>query len=188
MSYLRIIQYSLLVFFMVSGCAGLDDFLEVPLGEPLVLFHCDAYQSNNDTIVLIGTENPYIYEGLQSITLRFYLTNDNDDFSIIHGSSKKVSSFLPFTRIDAESAVHFEREFPELKGLIVFGLYLQDMKVDEKRLAHYKTLEDGKPRYISKRNAEMINNREILFITRKVDEKQTPLYKKLVANTFLLKR
>jgi len=133
MPYRRIVQYSLLVLSILSGCASLDDYLEIPLEqEPLVLFHCDAYQSNSDTLVLIGIKNPDVYKGIQTITLWFYLKNDNDAISIIHGSSKSVSSFLPFTRINAGTAVHFEKDFPELKELLVFGLYLEGMKVDEK--------------------------------------------------------
>jgi hypothetical protein len=189
MHYRRIVQYSLLVLFIVSGCAGMDDFLEVTLEqEPLVLFHCDAYQANSDTLVLIGIKTPDIYNGIQSTTLRFYLKNDNDALSIIHGSSKDVSTFLPFARIDTRTAVNFDRDFPELKELRVFGLYLQGMKVDEKKLELYKTLQDGSYRNISMRNAQMVNDREVFFISREVDKKQSRFYKKLVANTFSLKR
>ena len=166
----------------------MDDFLEIPLEESLVLFNCNAYQSNGDTLVLIGTKNPEIYDKLRSVSLRFYLKNDNDTFSIIHDSGKNVSSFLPFAKIDTETAVNFERDFPELKGLIVFGLYLQGMKIDEKELARYKAMKDGTYRNISMRNAQMINDREILFISREVDKEQSSFYKKLAANTFSLKR
>jgi hypothetical protein len=189
MPYCRIVQYSLLVLFIVSGCTGLDDFLEVSLEqEPLVLFHCDMYQTNSDTLVLIGIENPDIYNGLQSVTLRFYLKTDKDAISIIHGSTKNVSSFLPFARIDTENAVNFDRDFLELKELRVFGLYLQGMKVDEKESELYKALKDGSYRNISMRNAQMVNDMEILFMSRKIDKKQSRFYKKLVANTFSLKR
>lgn len=129
----RIIQYSLLVVFIVSGCASLDDFLEIHLEEqePLVLFPFDAYQAEINSLVLIGIENPDIDEGMQSITLRFYLRNENNALSIIHGNGKNISSFLPFARIDAETALQFNKDFPELKDLTVFGLFLQGMKVDK---------------------------------------------------------
>jgi len=188
MPYSRIIQYSLLVLFIVSGCVGMDDFLEVNLEDPLVLFPCNAHQTNSDTLVLIGIKNPNVYHELQSIQMRFYLENNNDTLSIIHGNGKKVSRFLPFSRIDAEAAVHFKKDFPELKELVVFGLYLQGMKIDENKLKRYKALKDGMYRNISMRNAEMINDRGILFISSEVDEKQSSSFKKLVANTFIFKR
>lgn len=166
----------------------MDDYLEIPLEEPLVLFKCAAYQSNRDTLVLIGTKDPGIYDKLRSTTLRFYLMNDSNAVSIIHNSGKKVSSYLPFARIDTETAANFDRDFPELKGLKVFGLYLQKMKIDAKELENYKTLKDGTYRNISTRNAQMINDREILFISREVDTMQSAFYKKLAANTFSLKR
>ena len=189
MPYRRIVQYSMLVLIIVSGCASMDDFLEIPLEEqdPLVLFHCHAYQANSNTLVLIGIDNPDIYDGLQSITLQFYLKNDNDSLSIIQVGNENVSSFLPFIKINAETAAQFDREFPELKELKVFGLYLQGMKVDENKLQLYKTLEDGIYRNITMRNAQMINNREILFISRELDQQQSRFYKKLVANSFSLK-
>jgi hypothetical protein len=189
MPYRRIVQYSLLILFIVSGCAGVDDFLEINLEkEPLVLFHFDLHQTNIDTLMLIGIENPDVYNDIKTVTLRFYLKNDNDAISIIHDSSKNVSSFLPFARIKAETTIDFDRDFPELKELNVFGLYLQGMKVDEKELENYKALEDGSYRYISTRTAQIINDREILLISRVVDNKQSVFYKKLIANTFSLNR
>ncbi|UCE72233.1 MAG: hypothetical protein JSU99_02690, partial [Nitrospiraceae bacterium] len=73
----RIAQISLSIIIIVSGCAGLDDYLEIPLEEqaPMVLFHCDAYRADSNSLVLIGIENPDVYKGLQSISLRFYLKN-----------------------------------------------------------------------------------------------------------------
>ena len=188
MTYHRIVQYCLIILFIVSGCAGLDDFIEISLEDPLVLFHGDTYQHNSDTLVLIGIKDPKLYDGLQSITMRFYLKNDNDELSIIHDSGKKVSRFLPFARIKAETAVDFNKDFPELKELTVFGLYLQGMKMDEKELERFKVLEDGTYRNISMRNAQMINDRQILIISREVDNKRSRSYKKLVDNTFILKR
>ena len=190
MPYRRIVQLSLLVLFILTGCAGMDDFLETALDEKesLVLFHCDAYQTNNDTLVLLGIKNPDIYKGLQSIALRFYLKNDNDAISINHDSSKNVNNFLPFVRINSKTTANFDKDFPELNGLKVFGLYLKGMKVDEKALEHYNAMKDGRYRNITTPNADMINNRRILFIAHKVNENQSRFYKKLVDNTFSLKR
>ncbi len=188
MTYRRIVNFSLIVLFIVSGCAGLDDFIEIPLEGPLVLFHCDTHRNNSDTLVLIGIKDPNIYEGLQSIPMRFYLKNNNNELSIINGSSKKVSSFLPFARINAETAVKFNKDLPELKGMTVFGLYLQGMKMDGKELEHFKALKDGTYRNISKRNAQMINHRGILFVSSEVDIKQSLSYKKLLDNTFTVKQ
>ena len=55
----RIVQISLIIIFIVSGCAGLDDYLEIPLEEqePMVLFHCNAYRADSNSLVLIGIEN-----------------------------------------------------------------------------------------------------------------------------------
>ena len=185
----RIVQISLIIIFILSGCAGLDDYLEIPLEEqePMVLFHCDAYRADSNSLVLIGIENPDVYKGLQSISLRFYLKNENEALSIIHGSSKKLSSFLPFTRLNGEAAAHVDQDFPELKELAVFGLFLQGMKVDENQLQSYTALEDATYRNITIRNAEMISDRELRFIIRELDRQQSPYYKKLIANTFSLK-
>ena len=188
MPYLRIVQCSLLVLFVVSGCAGMDDFLEIPLEqEPLVLFHCDMYQTDSDTLVLIGIENPDIYNGLESITLRFYLKNDNRSLSIINDSDKSVTNFLPFERINAATDVNFDRDFPELKEMVVFGVYLEGMHIEENELEMYQALEDGNYRNISMRNAKMINDRNIFFISHEVDKQQSKFYKKLVDDTFSLK-
>ena len=187
MPYLRIVQYSLLVFFIVSGCASMDDFLEIPLEqEPLVLFHCDMYQTDSDTLVLIGIENPDIYNGLESTTLRFYLKNDNKELSIIDDSNKSVTNFLPFAKINATTDVDFDRDFPELKEMIIFGLYLQGMELEGNELELYQALEDGNYRNISMRNAKMINDRKIFIISHEVDKKQSQFYKKLAVDTFSL--
>ena len=144
------------------------------------------YQTNSDTLVLLGIKNPYIFKGVLAITLQFYLKNDNDAISINHDGSNNVNNFLSFIRINSKTADNFYSDFPELKELQVFGLYLQGMKVDEKELELYKALEDGGYRNITTPNADMINKREILFISREVNKNQSRFYKKLVDNTFSL--
>ena len=76
------------------------------------------------------------------------------------------------------------KNFPQLAGMNIFVLYLKGMKVNADNLRAFKTLSDGEYRHVTSRNADSLNNREIVFIVEEVETKKAGLYERLASNTF----
>lgn len=179
-----LIALSTLVF---MSCASVDEFLEVPLGkEPIVMFKNHLSRSENNSILLIGIDDPDIMTGLQYKTLEFYLHNTNKDLKIVNKNNSDTLNYLHFEIVQGEKLARLVFNFKELAEMTVFAIYLENMSANGTELMKYKKLSNGRYKNIKPRNARELTNKEIYFINVDVNPEQSGYFETLITNIFSL--
>jgi hypothetical protein len=131
----RIVNYFLLISFAVT------------------LSSCAAFDTN------VMTKGPSQRE------LKFYLKNINKSLAVSNMTNQKRSNFLNYTKIKGERFNELQRDFPQIKGMQVFGIYLKGLTIDREKL-------DAKYQDIHYLNEQIINKRTTIFVVHKPSKNQ----------------
>ncbi len=169
------------------NCASVDEFLELPIGKgPTVIFKNHLTKSNNNSIVLIGIDDPEIRTGLQYRTLEFYLHNTNKKLKIVNTDNSDTLNFLHFEILRGERLAKLGNDFEELLEMTVFAIYLENMSVNYSELGKYENLGNGSFRNIKGSIARKLRNRDIQIFNLELNPEQSSYYKSLITNIFSL--
>jgi hypothetical protein len=182
----RIFKYLLVAIFI--SCTTLDDFIKISVGkEPAVIFDCDVYKAENDTVVLIGIKNVSIpSEGMRSKSIQFYLKNTNNELSVVNVNSNITSGLMQYSYVPREKAKVLIKEYSQLSDMMLFAVLLKGMTVDQQKLSERKTLGSGDLRNISELNTEIVKRKKIIFVIANPDLDKSVFIKSLGLNTFRL--
>ncbi len=187
----QIVKFLLLIVTIIahSGCASVDDYIETSLSkEPSVIFDCNISEINSDTLVIMAIGNVSVpAPGMRSKEIEFYLKNTNKQLSIETVNGAITSDFMKFSFIRIRKSDNLLKEYPELSGIYVFAMYLKGLTVEREKLGSVKTLGDGEWKNISTLNAEIVEQRKIFFVIKKVGFEDSKYNKELIANTYRIK-
>ena len=170
----------------VSGCASMDDYLEVNVdrSRPSVIFESDILKSGLDTLVLLGLENAGVYKGLQQRSLGLYLKNTNSKIVIKNKTGDALSTTLPFTELRTDNLRLIRDRFSQLRGMTVYALYLNGLTVEKNMLNDYAVLGDGEFISVSYRNRLLIQDRKISIVIEEVNQGESAFYESLAGSSF----
>jgi hypothetical protein len=116
--------------------------------------------------------------------LKFYLKNINKSLAVSNMTNQKRSNFLNYTKIKGERFNELQRDFPQIKGMQVFGIYLKGLTIDREKLKNYKILQDAKYQDIHYLNEQIINKRTTIFVVHKPSKNQITNHLHIVENTY----
>ncbi len=172
---------------LLVNCASVDEFLELPIGKgPTVIFKNHLTRSTNNSIVLIGIDNPEINTGLQYRTLEFYLHNTNKKLEILNINNSDTLNYLHFEILREDRLTKLVNNFEELIEMTVYAMYLENMSVNYAELGKYENLGNGSFRNVKGSHARKLRNRDIQIFNLELNPEQSGYYKSLITNIFSL--
>jgi len=150
----------LLACILLSACAAMDDFLEIPLGEePAVYFEAPVERADHDTVVAVAVEGAEVIDGLTTRTLRLFLKSTNRKLTAADGGAPSV--FLAFTIADKAEQQRLIADHPSFAGRTLYLLCLHRMAVHHGALPPTTTLATGTPVALSTRQLRRLANRPV---------------------------
>jgi len=154
----------LLACLLLSACAAMDDFLEIPLGEePAVYFEAPVEPADHDTLVVAAVEGAEVIDGLTTRTLRLFLKTPNRKLTAVGSASPSV--FLSFTLADQAEQQRLTAAHRSLAGRTLYLLCLHRMTVPRRAaLPPTTTLSTATPVALSTRQLRRLANRSVDFL------------------------
>ncbi len=177
------------------SCAGVDNWLEErPLitysekkeQESWVIFHGNLFRGNIDTLVILALKDASVPSGGPGLRkeLVLYFKNTNRWVPILNQTTQSMSNFLRFESIDRKSLTIFQEDLPQLKGFQIYAIYLKELTVNEKELESYQIIGDADFKDIHQLNVQLMRQREVFIVTKKLNQEQSKICRKMVVDTF----
>lgn len=193
----RMVTHLSLVGLVVTllSCAGMDNWLEERPPSPSsekkeqeswVIFHGNILERNIDTLVILALKDASVPSGGPGLRqdLVFYFKNTNRWVPILSQTNQSMSNFLRFESIDRKSLTIFRKDLSQLEGLQIYAIYLRGLTVNEEELESYKIIGDADFKDIHHLNVQMMSQRQIFFILRKLNKEQSKICRRMVVDTF----
>jgi len=153
----------LLACLLLSACAAMDDFLDIPLGEePAVYFEAPVEPADHDTLVVAAVEGAEVIDGLPTRTLRLFLKTPNRKLTAVGSASPSV--FLSFTLADQAEQQRLTAAHRSLAGRTLYLLCLRRMAVQREALPPTTTLATATPVALSTRQQRRLAGHPVDFL------------------------